>query len=409
MKGVSPIITALLLIIVMVGATIIFYTWEIGFQSQLEESSEGKGSVLIKIEGVKVSNNSLHVFVRNIGERRAKIDRIYIVKPITNEVVSILVPLNAPVTVDPRSTVELVTYSPVNIEGEYLVKLGTVEGVEVVSPLSYKISLKAAVISVIINEVEGNPPGDDAGREWIELFNPTSQPIDVSGYEIWDKYPGDRLCTIGVDCVSESTIVPPQGYLVITGWDNPFKLISNSHPDGVILKDSSGRVVDETPDFVDSWNTAETFQRIPDGVGDWTFALATKGLSNSVVKIYINEYEANPARSDNNREWVEIYNPYDFAIDLSNMYIVDKDGNYRIIPFGSVVPAHGYFVFYIPGSLFNNNGDKAILRSPNPDGIVYDETPLLIDTSNNQYTWQRLPDGSDNWVFRTETPNSSNG
>ena len=39
---------------------------------------------------------------------------------------------------------------------------------------------------VIINEVDTNPYGDDSKSisEWVELFNPTSSDVDISGWQI---------------------------------------------------------------------------------------------------------------------------------------------------------------------------------------------------------------------------------
>ena len=39
-------------------------------------------------------------------------------------------------------------------------------------------------LGLVLSEVFYNPAGDDAGKEWIELFNDTDAPIDLSGYMI---------------------------------------------------------------------------------------------------------------------------------------------------------------------------------------------------------------------------------
>ena len=40
--------------------------------------------------------------------------------------------------------------------------------------------------NVVINEVDINPPGNDATSvsEWVELYNPTDSPIDMGGWQI---------------------------------------------------------------------------------------------------------------------------------------------------------------------------------------------------------------------------------
>ncbi len=39
---------------------------------------------------------------------------------------------------------------------------------------------------VVINEVDINPPGNDSrsASEWVELYNPTANEIDIGGWEI---------------------------------------------------------------------------------------------------------------------------------------------------------------------------------------------------------------------------------
>ena len=39
---------------------------------------------------------------------------------------------------------------------------------------------------VVINEVDINPPGDDSASpsEWVELYNPTENDVDIGGWEI---------------------------------------------------------------------------------------------------------------------------------------------------------------------------------------------------------------------------------
>ncbi|HWY34415.1 MAG TPA: lamin tail domain-containing protein, partial [Nitrosopumilaceae archaeon] len=39
---------------------------------------------------------------------------------------------------------------------------------------------------VVINEVETDPPGDDSKSilQWVELYNPTSNPVNIGGWTI---------------------------------------------------------------------------------------------------------------------------------------------------------------------------------------------------------------------------------
>jgi len=40
--------------------------------------------------------------------------------------------------------------------------------------------------NIVINEVDINPPGNDADSvsEWVELYNPTDSDVDLGGWEI---------------------------------------------------------------------------------------------------------------------------------------------------------------------------------------------------------------------------------
>ncbi len=406
MKGLSNLVTLILIIGVVVASSIIFYLWETGFQSKISRQATASKGTILKIEGISLENGTLHVFVRNLGEAKAIVDRVYLVDPVDGEVVLELVPAGSPVVIGGEELREIIAISPMPVSGKYVVKIGSQEGVEVITGTSYYLELKA--FGIRINEVEANPPGSDRGYEWIELYNPTPNPIDLAGYEIWDKNPGRKLCTIGVNCVSPSTVIPPNGYLVVGGWSGFLNNRCNSK-DGVVLKNSAGEIVDETPLFCDEWNTAESYQRIPDGVGEWSFSLSTEGFSNRIIKLYINEYEANPPGNDLNSEWMEIYNPNDFPVDISYLRLYDANDHYRRIDFNSIVPPHGFFVFEIPGRILTNSGDKAILKSPRANGPVYDETPFLVDRENDNNTWQRSIDGGSEWVFKAATKGSSNG
>ena len=44
---------------------------------------------------------------------------------------------------------------------------------------------------VVINEVDINPPGDDfsSPKEWVELYNPTENDVDIGGWKIASIFP----------------------------------------------------------------------------------------------------------------------------------------------------------------------------------------------------------------------------
>lgn len=68
--------------------------------------------------------------------------------------------------------------------------------------------------NVVINEVMYDPTSNDNYNEWIELYNPTNQFINVSGWNITDNYASDFLKG-DTDHGNGTTRIPPYGYAII--------------------------------------------------------------------------------------------------------------------------------------------------------------------------------------------------
>jgi hypothetical protein len=74
---------------------------------------------------------------------------------------------------------------------------------------------KFASAGVVINEIFYHAPNDLEDLQWIELFNPGDQPVDISG---WSLDQG-RLFTFPKD-----TAIAAQGYLIVALDSNQFRL-----------------------------------------------------------------------------------------------------------------------------------------------------------------------------------------
>lgn len=73
-----------------------------------------------------------------------------------------------------------------------------------VLPLS--VHARPAGDSILISEIEYDPAGSEPGSEWFELYNPTENSIDISGWELTD---GE-----GTFVFPPSTIIPSGGYFI---------------------------------------------------------------------------------------------------------------------------------------------------------------------------------------------------
>jgi len=138
-----------------------------------------------------------------------------------------------------------------------------------------------------------------------------------------------------------------------------------------------------------------------------TTPTTTVATTQPIISIYINEVEANPPGGDEGNEWIELYNPNNFDVDLKDWRVSTTHGATVTIRFVSeVIPAKGYLIVRYSGQWIDNENESLVLFDS--QGRRIDSTPLLNDPYNDNRSWQRVPDGSDNWKFKTATPNASN-
>lgn len=123
-----------------------------------------------------------------------------------------------------------------------------------------------------INEVYSN----GAGEDWLELYNASSSPKDISGYFISDDQT-DRYT------IPNSTVVPANGFIVFvcdgtaTGHHTNFKL--SSEGETVYLENKSNVLVDRVT--FPTLGKGQSYGRFPDGSS--TFSISgspTEGQSN---------------------------------------------------------------------------------------------------------------------------------
>ncbi len=136
---------------------------------------------------------------------------------------------------------------------------------------------------VVINEVDTNPPGDDAKTisEWIELYNPTNSEVNIGGWKIAPTTGLKKVLTI-----PEGTTIKPNQFKTFSYQSLWFTDISER----IELRDSKGNIIDETPLLSDLKNDFTSWQRIYDGydtdsTSDWKYVTSTAGSSNGKLII----------------------------------------------------------------------------------------------------------------------------
>lgn len=230
--------------------------------------------------------------------------------------------------------------------------------------------------SIVINEVDSQP------ADWVEFYNPGTEALDISGYEIrdnsddhrWQFRPGTTISAGGFLVVEEGTIGLSGG--VEAAFREPIGIGS---ADRIRLFDVAGTMIDDTLPWqghaaIDGDFAAATLARCPDGIGAFVLAHPTPGATNSCVMpdVVINEIESNGDTTD----WVEIVNAGAAAVDLSGWTVMDSDPTGHAaettpLPSGTILQPGGYFVFDQPANFVFGlgNGDTVTIRDANGNTV----------------------------------------
>jgi hypothetical protein len=165
-----------------------------------------------------------------------------------------------------------------------------------------------------------------------------------------------------------------------------------------------------------------------------TFAFSNQWVSPSRASngthVVINEFDPNPIFG---LQWVELFNPASSYQDISFWRITTQSaqstqqtqnpGNpgpqmigqtpapvtQYVIPTGTFILGNGYYVANVPSGLIAANGDIIILLDGSGTEVDRTPSPPLGKSIPDNRAWARVPDGSDNWVLRIETPGAPNG
>jgi endonuclease YncB( thermonuclease family) len=115
--------------------------------------------------------------------------------------------------------------------------------------------------------------------------------------------------------------------------------------------------------------------------------------------ILINEVELNPRGNDmEEEEWIELYNPTAVDINISDFEITPLFQSLTIeLPPDAVIEAGETYVIELDRPMLSNTGESLVLANASDD--IQDRTPSLVDRSDDDRTWQRTPDGNDEWQF----------
>lgn len=275
--------------------------------------------------------------------------------------------------------------------------------------------------SVYINEVMAKNPEiipDPMGEffDWVELYNPTSDAINLSGYGLSDKVGEIRWM------FPSGSKIAPNGYLVIycSGIANKtspdslytnFKL--NGNRDTLVLTTQSGVVLDQLAllpvssgfsfgrDAVDPMAWIEIAEPSPGFVNNEQGRIEyLNSMKAEKISVILNEFQAHnvttyPAEDGTFPDWIELYNDSDQPFNLSNYALSDnllKPLKWRF-PEGTIIEPKEYLLVYTNGTVsydssspalqanFKLSGYQGVVVFSNQQGqiiesINYDEIPV---------------------------------
>ncbi|WP_417507278.1 lamin tail domain-containing protein [Microbacterium sp.] len=254
--------------------------------------------------------------------------------------------------------------------------------------------------SIVINEVDSQP------ADWVEFYNPGTEALDISGYEIRDNSDDHRWQFLaGTQIGAGEFLVVDEGTIgLVGGAEAAFRdPIGIGSADRIRLFDAAAAQIDDTLPWeghaaIDGDFSAATLARCPDGVGAFVLAHSTPGAANSCVMpdVVINEIESNGDTTD----WVEVANTGSTAVDLSGWSVMDSDpsghaGETTPLPAGTTLQPGAYFVFDQPANFVFGlgNGDTVTVRDAN--GNTVDEH---VYTAHAAGVLARCADGSGDFV-----------
>lgn len=299
----------------------------------------------------------------------------------------------------------------------------------------YILALPSVAQALQLSEIAYDVVGTDSGREWVEVYNESDQPVDLNGYTFTDGS-SHKLIPPPSRGGQGSLVLSPRSYAILAADAVTFL---QDHPG------YSGTVVDTVMSLPNYQKDAErsvpialyaadnvlvdqvayrptskgqdghTQTRYQDDV--WADSLkpgGTPGQSspgrNSVIyskSVQLSEILSNPMGSDMGQEWIELKNTSTESVDLDGWYFTDKptaSGQIKRHPIqGIIIPASGYVVIALKEALLNNEGEVVNLYWPN-DQLV--ESVVIDGQAAEAATWAST-DGQWRWTEQA-TPGQEN-
>jgi len=267
--------------------------------------------------------------------------------------------------------------------------------------------------SIVMNEIYSR--GTVEAPDWIEIYNNSDFPADISGFKVYDS--GGQTGAKPKKEVPAGTVLPARGFYVIVvddGSESGFGM--SSAGEEVWLENATGNVIDDV--IFPAFEPTQSYGRVPDGSGPWAILnTITQGTANddspALPVILLNELFSQGTTE--NPDWVEIFNGSATEVDISGYKIYDSGGQTgtkekKLFPAGSVIPAGGFLVIVVDdadatGFGLSSSGEQVWIE--NASGTVINDVTFPALEATQSYG--RYPDGNANWqVLNVVTRGTAN-
>ncbi|MCB0712008.1 MAG: lamin tail domain-containing protein [Ignavibacteriae bacterium] len=280
---------------------------------------------------------------------------------------------------------------------------------------------------VVINElVASNTNGStDQGGEfddWIELYNNSSNAIDLSGWHLSDDAAQPTKWEF-----PNGTTIPGHGYLIVwadedggqTGLHTNFTL--DEAGETLYLYEPDMYLTDSVAFRALVPNVA--YARVPNGKGRFVIQEPTFMENNGteqIGKVVINEMLARNQTvvTDPSGEydpWIELYNNFDKPRDLSGWYLTDSKSNLTRwkFPEGTTIAGNDYLIIWVDGDEGQEGLHTNFTMPASPKLFLVEQDLYITDSLSPTSTSAdiangRVPNGTGGFARLTPTFNRNN-
>lgn len=267
---------------------------------------------------------------------------------------------------------------------------------------------------LVISELQTGSSGS-AGDEFVEIYNPTNTAIDLDGLRLeyrsaagttWYKKAeiisgelepfrfflfgagvhqekSDQTFNSGLAAGGGSIRLLQGGNVIdLIGWGSSTAYEGNVAPGvpaGSSLERKAGALSASSGNGVDSDNNSEDFlvrlaSEPQNSSNSEIFAevdfVAAAPAGGQPTVLQITELMPNPEGSDSTEEFIEVYNPNAFDVDLGGWKLEDKYGSPKSFELSGTIRAKDYIVFKSSETKISLNNDKDQVVLVDPTGEV---------------------------------------